>query len=221
MKLNSILEFPVQLSITGKTKSGKSHLLRKIILPQIIHEYENVFIFSPTALLDRDWEKFILTLNKKNQKKVLLFSEFDSDAILKLIAEIGDNRLKGDLSRRLIICDDCTALYSQSKKDFFSQLAFKGRHYGLSYIFTSHKWNAINTLTRSNLGTKIFFRITNERELKTFLEDNKIYGISNQEFIDLFKNSTGDYKAFVIKSTNNGDEYFTISRDGNLIPIKL
>ena len=241
--MDKLLEFPIQMSITGKTKSGKSQLLRKTILPKIIDEYETIFIFSPTAKLDKEWDKYILTLSDKNinegkfffnafgvkealpfksiRQKVQLFPKFSSDQILDLIEEIGQNKLAGDNSKRLIVCDDCTDLYSNSKRDFFSQLSFKGRHSNLSYIFVTHKWNTLSTLTRSNLGTKIFYRITNERESNTFLDDNKPYRISRKDFLNSFKSCTGNYKAFVIQSGSNSDDYYCIKSDGTVDKVDI
>ena len=213
--MDNLLTFPIQMSITGKTKSGKSHLLRHHIIPKIIKEYDEVFIFSPTSRLDTGWYDFKDSLPQKQKHKLTLVdSKFTLADVSELVDEIGEMKMRKrddeEPEKFLLIFDDCTALYSQSKRDIFSELAFKGRHSNISYILTTHKWNCLNTLIRGNLETKMFFRITNEKEIESFIADNKPYNIPKDDFLEMLDSSTGDYKCFVIKSGKNSDDYYRI-----------
>jgi hypothetical protein len=212
--MEELLEFPVQMSITGKTKSGKSYLLRHRILPLLIKKYEAIYIFSPTSKLDKEWRKYYKSLTDKQQDKFFLINEVDLDQIEELFDMIGDNKLEGSDDKHLLIFDDVTDLYSKSNRSIFSKLSFKGRHSNISYIFTTHKYNMLNTLVRSNVKTKIIFRTTNVHELKTFIEDNATIQTPKKELMTKMLNCTGDNKAFVIESSPNNDDYFCIEKNG-------
>lgn len=215
--IKDLLEFPIQLTITGKTSSGKSFLLRKRILPEIIGEYTGIYIFSPTSKLDKDWSNWYHSLSITNQDKVFLIDEVDLNSIEELFTMIGQNKLEGSNDKYLMIFDDTTNLYSRSNNSIFGNLSFKGRHSNISYIFTVHKYNIINTLIRSNVKTKIIFRTTNQHELKSFLEDNVTIETDRNTLEQLLMSCTGENKAFVIDSREQTDKYFCISKTGKLI----
>ena len=207
-------EFPLQMTLVGRTRSGKSYLLRKNILPKIIRKYENVFVFSPTAFLDEGWNQI-----EKKFKNVILFPEFENDNILQLIEEIGDLKKSGSNLKHLFIFDDITDRLSQSPKSYFSKLAIFGRHYNISYIITSHKFRALNRMIRSNATTKIFFKVNSRPEVKAITDENATLHKSEDDIEDLLEKSTGDYKSFMIKNGKDDDDYYTIDKQGNVFNI--
>ena len=221
MDLETLLKFPLQLAITGKTRSGKTHLLKEQILPKIMDDYDMVYIFSPTSKLDESWKKYISKLSDKDYAKVQRFADFTLEEVDSLIDNISKNKMLGDDARYLMIYDDCTDLYSSSNRDIFSKLAFRGRHANISYILTSHKWKCFNPLIRGNLGIKIFFKIRNEKEIKSILEDNKPHNITRKSFLEMMEDCTGDFKSFVIDSTPpDTDHYYCIDDTGKLNRIR-
>jgi len=214
--MKQLLDFPIQMSITGKTKSGKSFLLRQRILPLLIKEYQAIYIFSPTSKLDKEWERYKKSLTKKQQEKVFLIDEVDLESIDNLFDMIGDNKLLGSDDKHLLVFDDITDLYNRSNSSVFSKLSFKGRHSNVSYIFSTHKYNMLNTLIRSNVKTKIVFRTTNTHELDTFIKDNATLETPKNELLKLMVGCSGDNRSFVIDSGPDFDSYFCIEKNGKL-----
>ena len=218
-KYKEKFEFPVQLVITGRTRSGKSYLLRKRILPSIWKDYEAIYIISPTAKLDMGYKEFIDSLPKKKQDNIYLIDEFTEGSIQNLIELIGDNKKMGSKDKYLIILDDITDILSASHRSFFSQLAIKGRHYNLSYIITTHKYRALNRLIRNNAGTKIFFRINSPPEYKSVVDELISQDATKQQIEEMIDNSTGDFKAFVVQHGANTDIHSVITAEGELIDL--
>jgi hypothetical protein len=223
-----LFRFPLQLVITGKSKSGKSHLLRKKIIPAIIDDYEAIFIISPTADLDLGWKK-LKNKSKKYKEKIVLIQEFTDETLQETLELCGENRKisndndvpEEEQPKYLFVMDDVSDILSQSKKDFFSRMSIKGRHYNCSYILTSHKWNIVNRMIRTNCVNKIFFRITTNNELKSILEDNETYFVKQPELEEIIVNNTGAYKSLLIESDCDSDNYYKIQADGDIVKLKI
>ena len=214
-------KFPLQLIITGRTRSGKSFLLRQRILPAIFKEYDGIFILSPTSNLDAGWNKFKKTLTKKQRKNLVFIDEFNEDQILELIRLIGDSKKEGGKEKYLFVCDDITDILTPSKRSFFSKMAIKGRHFNISYIITTHKYNSVNTLIRTNATKKIFFKINQKRELDTIKEENSTVDVTEEDIESMLNMCTGDYASLLIENGAHDDDYSCISKTGKIIPITL
>jgi hypothetical protein len=198
-------KFPLQAVITGRTRSGKSFLLRNKILPEIIKDYEAVYILSPTAELDRDWQRFIKK-NKKFEEKIFLIEEFDENSVQELIELIGDNKREGLDDKYLIILDDITDLLNQSNRSFFSKLGIKARHYNISYIITTHKYRSLNRLIRNNATTKIFFKINSPPEKTTIVDELITANVDKEHIEELLEDCTGEYKSFMVQNSTENHE---------------
>ena len=161
-----LFEFPLQLAIVGRSRSGKSYLLRNGIIPSIIGQYDSVIVYSPTIHgVDKGWVNF----KKKYGKKVTLIDEIVPKDIAYFIDEIGRRiKLKGVKTKFLFIFDDITTYLTPSNSSFFATLATRGRHFNISYIITAHKYKAMNPLIRGNLRQRIFFFCKNFVRIKFY-----------------------------------------------------
>ena len=219
-RINNVLakrfEFPLQLVVVGRTRSGKSFLLRNHIIPAIIKDYKHIWIFTPTAILDEGWNK----LKKKYKKKIELFAEFDNDNILELISEISNSKEEGIKDKYLFIFDDITDRLSQSPSSYFTKLGIFARHYNISYIITSHKFRALNRTLRNNATSKIFFKINSLPELSSVSDENATANITPEELETIINNNTGDYRSFLIQNGPDDDDYFRIEKTGKLVSLK-
>jgi hypothetical protein len=182
-----------------------------------------VFIISPTATLDMGWVK-LQRKNKKNREKIILVEDFDNETLNETLELCGENRRicneeeikECDQPKYLFIMDDITDVLSPSKRDFFSKIAIKGRHYSCSYIITSHKYNVLNRLIRNNAEKKLFFRITTNNEVKSILDDSETYHVKQDKIGNMLDANTGSFKSFLIESDMDGDNYYVIKADGEI-----
>jgi hypothetical protein len=210
------LGFPLQLVIVGRTRSGKSYLLRNHIIPSIIKDYDDVMIFSPTASLDRGWND----IKKRYKDKIVFFNEFDNEQILDLINGMGEVKEEGGNNKTLLIFDDITDRFNQSKTNYFSKLAIFARHYDISYILTSHKFNAMNRLIRNNATSKIFFKVNSIPEMKTITDENATADVSTDDLQGILERNTGDHNSLLIQNGPDDDDYYRITNKGKLVKLK-
>lgn len=218
-----LFKFPLKMVITGLSESGKSYLLRNRIIPAIIDDYDAVFIISPTADLDEDWVK-LKNKNKKNRENVFLITDFTDETLKETLELCGENRRIGNKDeipheeqpKYLFVCDDITDVLSQSKKDFFSQMSIKGRHYNCSYILTSHKWNVVNRMIRNNVKFKIFFNITIVNELESVLDDCSTTKVPKKKLLNMLEDNTGEHEAFMIHNNKREVLYHVIKPNGDI-----
>ena len=223
VEYKKLFKFPLKMVITGKSESGKSYLLRQRIIPAIINDYEAIFIISPTADLDDGWIK-LKNKSKKNKEKIMLISDFTDETLQETLSLCGENRRIGNREeipfekqpKYLFVMDDVSDLLSQSKRDFFSTMSIKGRHYLCSYILTSHKWNLVNRMIRTNATFKIFFRITTNSEFKSILDDSETFFVKQPQLENMILDNTGDYKSIMIQSAKDKDNYYLIKPSGEI-----
>lgn len=224
---SNLFKFPLQLVIVGKSRSGKSYLLRNRIIPAIISEYDAVFVISQTASLDMGWRR-LKNKNKQNREKILLIDDFTPETLLETLDLCGENKRycldeeikEKDHPKYLFICDDVSNVLTQSKRDFYSKIAVMGRHYSCGFIITSHKYNVLNRMIRNNVFQKLFFRITTNNEVISILKDSESYHVKQDKIAKMLDNNTGQFKSFLIESDIDHDNYYVIKADGDISKVK-
>lgn len=183
---------PLSMLLVGKRRSGKTNLLIKMLNSKhFIDNFQKVFIFSPTVELDETWESI---REYPTKREVILFDKFDN-SIIEDILELQRNS-EDDV---LIILDDFAEKLKGKRGNVLEQLATKGRHFNTSFIFTSQKYNAVPSIIRNNVDEIIFFKVSNNLELKTIVEENDNKDLKNVGgFENLLINNTKDYDYLLI-----------------------
>jgi hypothetical protein len=205
-----LFSFPLQLIITGRSRSGKSYMVRNHIIPHIINQYDAVIIYSPSAHLDAGWKG----LKKRYPSKVTLIPEINDKDIANFIHEIGKRKVKGKKTKFLFIFDDITTYLTPSNTSFFATLATRGRHFNISFIITSHKYKAFNSLLRNNATQQIFFKITTNLELNSISEEIATVETPPHVIKKLLRACTGSHKAFLVNKGAEEDNYFCLLPSG-------
>ena len=211
MSYKTLFEFPLQLVIVGRSLSGKSFLLRNRIVPNIIGSYDAVIVYSPSAFTDIGWQQLA---NK--YKKVTLISDINDKDIASFIHEIGVKKAKGKKTRFLFIFDDITTFLSASNSSFFATLATRARHFNISYIITTHKYKALNSLLRNNAQQQIFFKVTTALELNSISDENATVETSPNTLKKMLNVCTGAHKAFFMSKGPEEDLYFCLLANGEI-----
>ena len=119
------------------------------------------------------------------------------------------NRKK--LFSMLIVIDDFAddaVLTRQSK--LLHSLYTRGRHNIISTIVSTHKFAAIHPISRVNATSLIVYRLRNNRELESFLEE--VSGLSSKkELLSIYKVATEDEYSFLyvnLAAMNIGEMFF-------------
>tara|TARA_R110000868_G_scaffold261216_2_gene519297 strand:+ start:3357 stop:4001 length:645 start_codon:yes stop_codon:yes gene_type:complete len=200
--IQSVLKrLPLSMLLVGKRRSGKTHLLIKMLNSKyFIDNFQKIFIFSPTVELDETWESI---RDYPTKREVILFDKFD-DSIIEDILQLQRNS-EDDV---LIILDDFAEKLKGKRGNVLEQLATKGRHFNTSFIFTSQKYNAVPSIIRNNVDEIIFFKVSNNLELKTIVDENDNKDLKNVGgFENLLINNTKDYDYLLIVKGKE-DKYY-------------
>lgn len=200
--IQSVLKrLPLSMLLVGKRRSGKTHLLIKMLNSKyFIDSFQKIFIFSPTVELDQTWESI---RDYPTKREVILFDKFD-DSIIEDILQLQRNS-EDDV---LIILDDFAEKLKGKRGNVLEQLATKGRHFNTSFIFTSQKYNAVPSIIRNNVDEIIFFKVSNNLELKTIVDENDNKDLKNVGgFENLLITNTKDYDYLLIVKGKE-DKYY-------------
>ena len=159
-------------AISGGKGSGKSTLLLNLLETQFKGYFDKIWLFSPTAARD---PKFDRLLKEIKDQHIVEFSDAAIKAIIEdCQSEIDDARKdKEPLPNFLIIFDDCLADLPprQQKGSELNRLITLHRHIRSTVVILTQKYNALNTLLRSNLDCISMFQTACAAERKCFLGD--------------------------------------------------
>jgi len=204
MKDGTLLPFPFSLIFSGRSGSGKTNLLINLLTnPKMYGKYFHyMMVFSPTAKIDDLYKS--LKIPDENLKTT--FEPADLEHIIKMrmeqVKKKGIDKVAQG-SRLLIIFDDTIAnqnfLKSKEALEMFTLL----RHYLVSVIILTQKYNKIPPAQRDNAsGLFIFPSNRNEVELmkdelcppfldkKTF--EKVVDYATNEKYSFLFINNKAD-----------------------------
>jgi hypothetical protein len=184
MQIEKVFErIPLAMLMVGKRRSGKTKLLTEMLNTKYFKKkFDRIYLFSPTVQLDSTW-------GDVRNKNVIFYDEYYDDtieAIMKLQSAIPENERK----HQMIILDDFAEKLKGKRGHALEKLATKGRHFKLSFIFTTQKYNLAPTVIRNNIDEVIFFRVSNNMELKTIEEE---YNQRDLDFGALLNSVTTGY----------------------------
>ena len=216
MSLREHFPFPISLAMCSRRQGGKTFFLKKLI-GELYDDYKQIYVFSPTCELDPTFDdlrrlgqekkngedKTDQVATKKEKKKNPI--RFISENIL----EIADNVFESNSpeNRILFVFDDITNYYGRGNNDLFSKLALKSRHYGISIIFTSHEFKRLNTLVRTNMTQKLFFKINNLAEMRKICEECCNINVDEDALRRIIEENTGNYHCVLITNGPEADTY--------------
>lgn len=181
--------------IVGKRNRGKSHLLLKMLLNKKLlkDKFDEVILINPTYKYDEKYHVIKFTE---------VFEEFSIELVDDLLNKFQENTEKNKI---LLILDDCIAEneFKSNQSDHpLNRLAVNGRHWGVSLIVLSQKYNALSPYVRGQLDYIILFETNNHYELKTLYEE---YGSGTFKEFDEFLNRvyTKKHDFLVIDNISN------------------
>jgi len=208
MSDTKLFEQPISGIICGVSGSGKTTLLIKT-LKKLYDEFDSIMIFSPTCNLDPHWEEL---QTKKYEKKIIFDDEFEPEKIGNVMEYLKENfvKRKDDYkkwkknTKVLIVLDDYTDELSSARhrKHPLNQLAFRGRHYGCSYLFIGHTYMSFPKTVRECSRSRILYQPSTNAEKKLICTD---YASRHFDYDKLF-NTLGeleDYHALAICNKDN------------------
>ena len=155
--------------VSGVTASGKTHFVLDLLETVYKDYFENILIFCTTFDLNKTYNrKWIF----KDRRVIILDPELVKTHLNQLLwvcAQVFKN------SNSLFILDDCANLHdTKTKKTELCNLAFSGRHYGITTWVLVQKYNSIVKDFRENIRLLVLFFNKDERAMALALEENAI-----------------------------------------------
>lgn len=185
-----------RIIICGKTKSGKSELLKYFLLKEQ-NKFNRIYVISLTEIINKFYSEII--------PKEHIFTEFNEDwleNLIKKLKEYKKNQQNKDY-HVLLILDDCADAMHQSKA--INKIFVMGRHLNLSICVLAQYLNMIPLCSRVNTS----FIILGQQNSKSIdlIIDEYLVNLTRSEFLDVYNNCTKNYNFLVINcnSTKNNE----------------
>lgn len=200
--------------IVGARKSGKSNLIRNILLKNCylgeFFESQYIFVFCPTVNLNHDYEALNIPADN-------IFEGFDKSAIEEILKE--QERLIISYGRErtpnvLILFDDCAYGSALHYNSILNKLAMNGRHYKISFVCLVQTLKSVAPKTRKNLDSLVFFP-SNINEIDQVVSEYIPKKYKQQIEDLLYEYSKIPYSFFIYN--RNGKHKYSV----NFTPIEL
>jgi hypothetical protein len=175
---------PFHCIITGPTNCGKTKYLTEQLRGPFRHVFEYIVLICPTYAKNKSYRRFA-----HGDKRFLVLSPdaSNTDEINELLT---DCAVLFSGTNTLLVLDDCAVskdLKQRSNK--FINLAFSGRHEGLSVWVLTQQLTSIAKPFRDNVACVVTFHNPSQIGTKTLFED---YGgdldvETRKKFVELLK----------------------------------
>ena len=179
--------------LVGKRKSGKSVLLRYLLLNEG-KKFKKIFLFCPTEKINGFYHDII--------PDNCIYDSFNDDFILKLMDKMaivnkGKNMETAD--HVLLILDDMGRANRVIEK-----LYTRGRHYFLSVIQTSQYLYGVQPVCRSNADFVLVGQ--SNQQAAELMADEYLYGsLERKDFLRLYKKMCSK-NAFMLINCNSVED---------------
>jgi len=160
---------PYNAIISGVTNCGKTYFILDLLETVYKDHFENIVLFCPTFSYNE-------TYNRKwifKDRNFIVFDPAHVKASLNTVLWLCLQIFQG--TNTLFIIDDCANLQdSKRKATELCNLAFSGRHYGITTWVLIQKYNSVVKDFRENIRLLVLFYNKDEKALKQALEENAI-----------------------------------------------
>jgi hypothetical protein len=203
---NHLPRIPLRTIILSPSGGGKTVLLSNLILHIYRGCFERIYIFSPSIDIDSTWspvKKYQSEIMKVDEKDKLYFDSYNPneleniiDTQHKVIKLMKENK-RNKLFSILVVIDDFAddpSFTRQSK--LLHSLYTRGRHNSISTIVSTQKFCAIHPIIRVNATSLIVYRLRNQKEVDSFLEE--VSGlITKKDLFEIYKQATHEEYSFL------------------------
>ena len=199
---------PLRMVLLAPSGAGKTVLLANLVLNIYRGCFERIYVFSPSIDIDSTWEpvrKFQndkLKISEKSKEK-LYFNHYDPKDLIEIIetqqkvVKLMKSGGRQKLFSILIIIDDFAddPVFTRQSKLLHS-LYTRGRHHSISTICSTQKFAATHPIIRANATSLIVYRLRNNKELESFLEE--VSGLTGKrELLEIYKAATAEEYGFL------------------------
>ena len=195
-------KLPFRSIIVSASQGGKGILIQNLVLKNYRGCSERIYIVSPTAHIDEAYKEIIKYIEKEvkvdNKKEQYLFDEYNPESLShiidtqhKVIEYQKKMKMKKLFSCLLIIDDFAEDKTFMRYSKILHGLYTKSRHFGLSVITASQKYNALATILRLNTSSLYIFKLKNMAEVDAFVQEQSAL-VGKKTVYEIYKLATED-----------------------------
>lgn len=181
------------VSLIGKRNSGKSQMLRYLVLQQK-PLFKKIFVICPTETVNHFYKDLVAKEN--------IFDSYNEDWIDKLIkkmTELNSGKSDDDASHVLLILDDCCSDTNFHQSKTFKKLCTRGRHIKISVIITCQYIYQVPPVARNN-SDFILCSQMNTQGLDLLTSEFLMGNISKKDFIEMYYRNTENFGFLIINN---------------------
>ena len=181
------------ISLIGKRNSGKSQMLRYLVMQQR-PLFKSIFVICPTESVNSFYKDLV--------KKENIFDSYNEnwvEALIKKMTEINSNKSDEQASHVLLILDDCCSDTNFHQSKSFKKLCTRGRHIKISIIITCQYIYQVPPVARNN-SDFILCSQMNTQGLDLLTSEFLMGNISKKDFIQMYYRNTADFGFLIINN---------------------
>ena len=164
---------PHNMLISGITNCGKTHFVLDLLETEYKDFFNKIILFCPTYTSNKTYDREWIDKSIDKEKFIVLPPNVVKDNLnecLKIATETYKNN--GNV---LFLIDDCANLHDvKKKKSELCNLAFSGRHLGISVWVINQKYNSVVKDFRENIRFLVLFYNKDRQSMKDALDENNI-----------------------------------------------
>jgi hypothetical protein len=189
--------------------------MQNLILKHFRGCWERIYVFSPTAILDKStWDpvrSYIKEeLNVDIKKEPAFFTEFESSVVEAIVKKHSDvvqkQKDRGDriLFGCLVIVDDFgddASVLHKGGGSVLNRLFLSGRHHSISTIVAVQKITLVSSPIRVNATGLLAFKVRNQKEYES-IENEVTALVDRHTFREIWEESTSEPYSFLFIRLN-------------------
>ena len=208
-------KLPFRSIIVSASQGGKGILIQNLVLKIYRGCFERIYVVSPTAHIDEAYKEVIKYIEKElkvdNNKEQYLFDEYNPESLTHIIdtqhkvIEYQKKMKMTKLFSCLLIIDD----FAEDKtfmrySKVLHGLYTKSRHFGLSVITASQKYNALAPIVRLNTSSLYIFKLKNMAEVDAFVQEQSAL-VDKKTVYEIYKLATEEPYSFLFVKLRESD----------------
>ena len=170
--------------LTGPTNCGKTKYLTEQLRGPFRNVFEYIVLICPTYAKNKTYHKFA---HRDKRFLVLSPDASNSDEINELLTAC---QTLFSSTNTLLILDDCAVSKDLKKRsNKFIDLAFSGRHHGLSVWVLTQQLTSIAKPFRENVACVVTFHNPSQKGMKMLFEDygGDLEAETRKKFVEMLK----------------------------------
>jgi hypothetical protein len=176
--MNHLPEHPIRAIVAASSGGGKTYVMIEMILQQYRGVWDKIYVFSPSATVDRQWEPVKDYVKRHlRQKEEPFHEDFDSELVQDLLAEqhheVQRARQRGgDGPKCLFLFDDVTDQGSKVRnlKPLLA-LFTRGRHLNCSVFLSTQRYRFCPPEARLNQTALIVGSLRSDADWQAIKEE--------------------------------------------------